>query len=196
MRTGSLIPLLLFFTFFPECSESYRNVFEHKREIGESLRLFRFTRQSVTGDGKIEWELRAEEAYLYNQNETRSKIIAYDFAFDQYEVDSGKKSGVITAKRGEIDYQKKRLQLDGDVVFQETSGRRVSSESMSYDMETEVVTSDVLVTIVEGGRTTNCTRGVIIDRQSEKEICKGPNILQIHRPKGPGDEEDFDDIFH
>jgi LPS export ABC transporter protein LptC len=175
------------------CGQDYKKVFEQQRERGESVRLYKFTRQATDGSGKTEWLLSGEEAYLYKKNDEQSKIVVYNFRYEQYDPENNSVTGTLTSVRGEIDYETGRVRLKGGVKYVDNAGRTTESEALDYNLETKIITSDVPVVLKEGGRTTNCLKGVYIDRNTNREICKGPSILQLHRED---EEEGLDELFH
>ncbi len=160
-------------------------------EKGASIRLKDFSRKSFTIDGKEEWDLKAREAYIYRtagSAEKESRIIAYGLEFQQF--DKGKRTGLIKAERGEIDYKKKALNLTGKVSFADDK-RRVESEELKYTMEDKVIESSASVLLVEAGSTTHCRKGITVNRSTNVQTCRMPAVIRVTRP---GDKQGFEDL--
>ena len=174
------------------CGESYRTILENNRESGETVRLYKFVRQSVNQKGKTEWIMNAEEAYIFREKDQESKIIAYNFIFHQYNIRTGKLLTNLNAGRGEIDYLNQKVYLNENVTFKESDTRHGIGTSMEYDMETKIISSNQEVVIYDGGTKTVCTKGIEIDRENKREVCKGPSA--IHR-QAEGSHQNYNDLF-
>lgn len=174
------------------CSESYKTVFEKNKESGEMVRLYQFERQSANESGDTEWIMTAEEAYIFRSKDQDSKIIAYNFKFSQFNIEDKKLQTMLTAGKGEIDYEKKKVFLTEGVTFKDSKNRYAEGSSMEYSMETKIVNSNEKVILIDDGRRTVCLKGVEIDRENEREVCKGPNI--IHRQE-EGSGQEFNELF-
>ncbi len=192
-RTGGVFRAFLYFALLlplaAACQEGYRVVQEDAREKGANVRLNRFTRSAVSVDGAPEWFLEAKEAYIYQKDGKETEIIAYDFKFTQYDP-QGKVQSTVTAERGEIDYVEQQLRLSGGVLYR-SAGQIIETETMRYDIETSIVSSDSPVVIREGSSVTNCGRGVVVDRVNERQVCKAPAGLSISAPDGGGEVNIF-----
>ena len=190
---------LIFFSSFllifsVSCAESYRTVFEENRETGESIRLYKFDRQSVDDSGRTMWDMNAEEAYIFRKNDTETKIVAYNFHFVQYSTTTGKIQTDLQAGRGEIDNDSNKVFLSGGVVFKETPTRYGETSSMEYDMGTKIITSNEKVVIYDDGRTTRCLKGIEVDKENEREVCKGPAVIQ-RQQEGADQSQEPNDLF-
>ncbi|MBL8021618.1 MAG: LPS export ABC transporter periplasmic protein LptC [Leptospirales bacterium] len=157
-------------------------------EKGATVRLKDFSRKSFTIDGKEEWDLTAGEAYVFRKAESESKIVAYRIDLQQF--DNGKKTGRLKAERGEIDYKNKVLHLTGNVSFIDPE-RNISSDKLTYQMETKVLESDASVLLIEAGTTTHCRRGITVNRETNVQICRAPAVVRITRS---GDSKGFQDL--
>ncbi|MCE9600087.1 MAG: LPS export ABC transporter periplasmic protein LptC [Spirochaetia bacterium] len=157
-------------------------------EKGASIRLKDFSRKSFTIDGSEEWDLTAGEAYVFRKADAESKIVAYNLDFQQF--DGGKKTGRVKAERGEIDYKNKVLHLSGKVSFVDPE-RSVSSEKLTYQMETKILESDASVLLVESGTTTHCRRGITVNRETNVQVCRAPAVVRITRS---GDSKGLEDL--
>ena len=177
------VAALLFVT--AACQEGYRVVREDARETGANIRLNNFVRNSVLVTGEREWNVTATEAYIYQTDGKETNIIAYEFEFTQFD-EKGKVHSTLTAERGEIDYEEQKMHLSGEVLYK-SSEQIIETEKLAYEIETEVVTSDVHVRIREGSSVTNCRKGVVVDRLNERQVCKSPVGLSISTP-GTGSE--------
>ncbi len=184
----SLLTILLFASL-QSCQEGYRPVNENHREKDANIRINNFIRQSVTPEGKTEWILKAEESYLFRKNQAESRISVYGFEFLQYDT-KGKRTGRLTADRGEVNYEEQKLHLTGNVVFLDDSGRTITAPNMDYDMETKILTSDDAVKILENNLTTICRKGIVVEKEKNRQVCRFPS--GEHR-QTPGSK--VDDIF-
>lgn len=191
-RQALTIWLAVFVIFGAACQEGYRVVEENAREKGANIRLNNFTRTSVKVDGTPEWQVDAREAYIYQKEGKESNIITYDFEFKQFD-DRGKVTSTLTAERGEINYEEQQLRLTGGVLYK-SAEQTIETEKMRFDIETEIVSSDDPVKIIEGASVTRCRRGVVVDRPNERQVCKSPVGLSVSVP-GAGDGSGEIDIF-
>ena len=170
------------------CGDTYRNVKDVSLEKKANIKIGKFYRQSLTHDGKRQWEILGEETYIFQSKKKQSRIIAYNFNFKQYD-EKNKLSTEITAIRGEIDYSVKKLYLTGDGVFTSGSGRTIKSEKMTYNYEEKIMRSNAPVDILERGLYTHCRLGIIVERTKERQVCKGVSGVHSRRPSegGAGD---------
>ena len=180
--------------FCVSCAESYRTVFEENRETGESIRLYKFERQSVDESGRTLWDMKAEEAYIFRKDDTETKIVAYNFHFIQFSTTTGKIQTDLQAGRGEIDNEGNKVFLSGGVVFKETPTKYGETSSMEYDMGTKIISSNEKVVIYDDGRTTRCLKGIEVDKENEREVCKGPAVIQ-RKLEGADESQDQNDLF-
>lgn len=157
-------------------------------EKGASIRLKNFSRKSFSIDGKEEWDLQAKEAYIFRSGDKESRIVAYGLDFKQF--DKGRRTGLIQAERGEIDYKKKVLNLAGKVSFTDDK-RTVQSEELKYTMEDKILESTASVLLVEGASTTHCRKGISVNRSTNVQVCRSPAVTRVSRP---GDKQGFEDL--
>lgn len=182
------------------CDEGYRLIHEDSREKGANIRLSNFKRFASRRDGSPLWYLKATEAYVFKQDDGGQTIIAYDFNLEEYGPD-GKVSGHVVAKRGEINAEKKRIFLEGDVVFREETGRVIESGTLVIDTEEKILTGDDPVTITEDKIKTICQKGIIIYQTEGKQICKNPSgTVYSNSSKdgsaGKNNDDGLEDLFH
>lgn len=171
---------------------------DETREPGADVFITNFQRMSVRSDGKFEWLLKAKEAYLFqNENDENSRIVVYHFSMDQYDAE-GNVSGVITADRGEIDYENQEMLLKGDVVFREGELKSFEGESMTYNMDKKVLSSDGPVVIKERDIYTECLGGLVVEKAKEKQICKRPSgyTTSSGENKGENGPGEIEGLFH
>ena len=180
------------------CKDGYRLVHEDGRETGADVRLSNFRRHATRADGRPLWYLIASEAYIFNTDGPDRRIVAYDFDLQQYDQD-GKPSGVVTAKKGEINDEKNLIQLEGNVVFVGEDGRRIESGSLNIDTETNILTGDEPVTVTENKMVTRCKSGIIVYQDEGRQICKNPAGYALSRPSDPDSKQetgnDLEDLF-
>ena len=182
--------LLLLFLLGAGCSDSYRMIDEEVRENDASIRIKDFRRESILTDGTRQWYVKADEAFIYQEGNQPSRIIAYQFHFEQYDA-KGNITNRIEAERGEIDQDDEMFYLSGDVVFVNgEKNRTVRAEEVEYDRIEEVLTSEKSLVIEEAGLTTRCTRGAEVDNFNNRQVCRGPVVLSVSetgRSQDPGD---------
>lgn len=177
------------------CKESYRVVHENTRENGGAVRLGKFRRESMTVQGIRQWVVTAEEGYIFGLDK-ESRIVTYNFHFSSFDSE-GKLSGEIDAKRGEIDYEKRTIRVDGDVNYKDAGGKLIKTTELTYDMDSKIVESVKPVVIFDEGTTTNCKRGIWIDNENEKQICRSPDAVNVDTGKKKQGESSstVEDIF-
>ncbi len=154
-------------------------------EKGASIRLKNFSRKSFAIDGVEEWDLASKDAYIFRQGEKESRIIAYQLNFQQFE--KGRKTGLVTAERGEIDYENRILHLSGKVEFKDAE-RHVKSEQLTYNMNEKILETTESVVLIEAGSTTHCRRGITVNRETNVQVCRSPAIVRIQRSNGGFEE--------
>ena len=158
------------------CGESYTVVSEDVRESDASFRIRNFERTSYRALGIAQWELRAEEAFLYQQaGSTPARVVTYGFTFREFD-DSGQLQSTVRGERGEMNNEEQELRVSGDVFFEDREGRRVEGSEMTYDMEREILTTDQPVVIRDRGLYSRCAQGAVIYMQEDRQICRGPVI--------------------
>jgi len=191
MKERFLFPFAILILAISSCRESYDIVREDSLEKEANVRISNFTRYNQTVSGRKIWKLTAKEAYLYRQDQTESKIIVYNFSFEQFN-ENEQSTGLLTADRGEVNYQDQKMLLTGNIVSTDETGRLLRGQKMTYDIESKILSSDETVTIIEKGLSTVCRRGVLVDRESGRQICRSPAGEHV-RTQG---SQDFDDVFH
>lgn len=165
------------------CPAGGRIIEEPVREPGATIRIKDFVRESAVVGGHKEWRVRADEAFLFQKGEEDNRVIAYGFQFEQFN-EAGAVVERLTAERGEIDYNASSVLVEGKVEFWSANGRRVSAETLQYDRELELLTSDSPLTIRERSSVTHCSRGAEIDNLNNRQVCRGPVIAsQPSRPE-------------
>jgi LPS export ABC transporter protein LptC len=143
---------------------------ENERESGSTISLRNFTRDAFNEKGDLIWKLKAEEAFVYvNDN----KSIFYGLDFDQYE--QGKVKSKLTGDRAEINQKEKTLVVNGNIDLIAEDSRHLKAEELFYDLEKETLHTDKPVTIIMKGTT---IRGVGM------EADKGLNKVKILKPDG------------
>lgn len=172
-------PLLLFLCASLSCAKPALD--SDAREQGADIRLVNFSRKSFTIDGKEEWDLASKDAYIYREGEKETKIVAYGLNFQQFE--KGRKTGFVTAERGEIDYANKILYLSGSVEYKDRE-RQVTSGQLTYKMDEQILETNESVVLIEAGSTTRCQRGITVNRETNVQTCRSPAIIRLQRSNG------------
>lgn len=183
--------MLLGVLFLSGCSDDLEMVTEDRREPDADIRIQNFLRWSVHISGRQEWSIKAEEAFLYEENSQYARIVVYDFTFQEFD-DAGQWLDTITGQRGEVNYRDQYLQLEGDVTYKGANNRYVEAGQMRYDMQNRIIRSESAVKIIEGDTVTNCTRGAVIEIDANRQICRGPSIAVPSGPGGSGNDSPLD----
>ena len=164
--------LLVIFILLPiaNCKDKPSFRVENERESGSTISLRNFKRDSFNEKGELLWNLKAQEAFVYvNEN----KSIFYGLDFDQYE--KGKIKSKLSGDRGEINQKEKKLIVSGNIDLVAEDSRHLKAEELVYDIENETLVSDKPVNITLKGTT---IRGVGL------EADKALNKVKILKPAG------------
>ena len=98
------------------------------------------------------------------------------------------------AERAEVDYKAQLMRMRGDVRSQAGS-RQVSSEALTYNMETKILESDQAVVINDQGLYTRCAAGATIDTKRNRQVCRGSTVIKENQPNPtpvPGGQNELD----
>ncbi len=194
LRRFNVMLMLCAASLLAACSDGARLVDEEIRETDATVRIKNFRRQSISVDGTPVWYVKAEEAFLYQEEDKPVRIVAYDFEFEQFNKD-GQLSDVMVADRGEIDYLDEMYYLTGNVFYEDQLGdekRKITAEEIQYDRIEGIMTSEKPLVIEEEGMVTRCTRGAEIDTLNNRQVCKGPMVISVSEEGGT----DAADIFN
>ncbi|WP_078123694.1 LPS export ABC transporter periplasmic protein LptC [Leptospira alexanderi] len=163
VRIFSLPVVCAFFivTFFYCKKVNYERV-EKEKESGSSVSIRNFKREAYDASGQLQWELRAEESYVYvNENKT----IFYNIDFDQYE--NGKFKSKLLAEKGEINHKTRLMLLEGNIFLRTDDNKTLVAKVMEYNMDTKKLVSDSEVTVSADGTT---IRGIGL--RADKDLNK------------------------
>ncbi|WP_061217881.1 LPS export ABC transporter periplasmic protein LptC [Leptospira weilii] len=163
VRIFSLPVVSAFFivTFFYCKKVNYERV-EKEKESGSSVSIRNFKREAYDASGQLQWELRAEESYVYvNENKT----IFYNIDFDQYE--NGKFKSKLLAEKGEINHKTRLMLLEGNIFLRTDDNKTLVAKVMEYNMDTKKLVSDSEVTVSADGTT---IRGIGL--RADKDLNK------------------------
>ncbi|RHX78965.1 LPS export ABC transporter periplasmic protein LptC [Leptospira yasudae] len=135
---------------------------EKERESGANVSIRNFKREAYDAQGQLQWELRAEESYVYvNDNKT----IFYNIDFDQYE--GGKFKSKLLAEKGEINHKTRLMILEGKIFLRTEDNKTLIAKAMEYNMDTKKLVSDSEVTVSADGTT---IRGIGL--RADKDLNK------------------------
>lgn len=108
---------------------------ENERESGSTISLRNFTRDAFNEKGDLIWKLKAQEAFVYvNDN----KSIFYGLDFDQYE--KGIVKSKLTGDRAEIDQKAKTLVVNGNIDLITEDSRHLKAEELTYNLKAKRLT--------------------------------------------------------
>ena len=184
---------VLFFSFFliNFCGTNYIVLTETSKEKGESLFIKDFKRQSLNDKGLKEWELKGGEVYIYQDESNnlpkinnQGHIIAYNFELAEYDKEQKSKL-LISSNRGEFIPTSNQIFLEGNVHFvdlkNKNSKREIFTEKMNYNTQTEIVKSDVELTLKENRGITNCKKGIRLDLKNNNQTCFSPFLKSFNK---------------
>ncbi|AXR61536.1 LPS export ABC transporter periplasmic protein LptC [Leptospira mayottensis] len=162
-RIFSLPVVCVFFILtFSYCKKVNYERVEKEKESGSSISIRNFKREAYDASGQLQWELRAEESYVYvNENKT----IFYNIDFDQYE--GGKFKSKLLAEKGEINHKTRLMLLEGKIFLRTEDNKTLIAKVMEYNMDTKKLVSDSEVTVSADGTT---IRGIGL--RADKDLNK------------------------
>lgn len=155
---------------------------ETAREPNATLRFSTFRHTYYRGLGQLKWDVHGDEAFIYQKGDEVQRIVAYGFSMKQADP---RDPVEISAKRGELDYAKNTVLMEGDCTLKDKSGALHCSH-MTYDLEKKVATSSEPVVIERAGSRTTCVGGVVFERLSDRMTCRGPrgSVVPARPTKG------------
>lgn len=180
-----------------QCGEEPAVLKEEGKEKGSDLRFSKFSQTEYNLIGKPQWELKADEAYIYGQDDAeRDRIVVYRFEFKQYE-ETG--PSVIKGQKADVNYKKSLMVMEGNVVYTGLT-RSASGTRMIYDMNRKILRSDSVVKLKEGQIDTTCRGGIIIYEEEDKQVCRSPAGVKKSAPavipgRSPAVPRGSDDLF-
>lgn len=176
------------------CGPDAEMLKETAREPNATLRFSNFRHTYYKGLGTLKWDVRGDEVFIYQKGDDTQRIVAYGFAMKQADP---KDPVEVAAKRGELNYEKKTLTMEGDCSLKDNKGILHCSR-LVYDLEKKVATSDEPVLIERAGSRTNCVGGVVFERLSDRMTCRGPrgSVVPAQRDKkGEQKTAPVEDLF-
>ncbi|WP_061222388.1 LPS export ABC transporter periplasmic protein LptC [Leptospira weilii] len=151
-----------FMVTFLYCKKLNYERVEKEKESGSSISIRNFKREAYNASGQLQWELKAEESYVYvNENKT----IFYNIDFDQYE--GGKFKSKLLAEKGEINHKTRLMLLEGKIFLRTDDNKTLVAKVMEYNMDTKKLMSDSEVTVSADGTT---IRGIGL--RADKDLNK------------------------
>ncbi|WP_061286975.1 LPS export ABC transporter periplasmic protein LptC [Leptospira interrogans] len=158
----SLIVCGLFLITFENCKKVNYERVEKEKESGSSISIRNFKREAYDSSGQLQWELRANESFVYvNENKTTF----YDIDFDQYE--AGKFKSKLLAEKGEINHKTRLMLLEGKILLKTDDHKILTAKTMEYNMDTKKLVSDSEVSVSADGTT---IRGIGL--RADKDLNK------------------------
>ncbi|AOP34117.1 LPS export ABC transporter periplasmic protein LptC [Leptospira tipperaryensis] len=166
---------LILFGFFASSFENCKKVnyerVEKERESGASISIRNFKREAYDQDGKLQWELRAEESYVYvNENKT----IFYNIDFDQFE--NGKFKSKLLGEKGEINHKTRLMKLEGKIFLRTDDNKILTAKQIEYNMDTKKLESNSEVTVSADGTTIHGI-GLRADKDLNKFTILRPSAI-------------------
>ncbi|WP_061248553.1 LPS export ABC transporter periplasmic protein LptC [Leptospira alstonii] len=153
---------VFFLNTFENCKKVNYERVEKEKESGSSISIRNFKREAYDVNGQLQWELRAEESYVYvNENKTTF----YKIDFDQYE--GGKFKSKLLAEKGEINHKTRLMLLEGNIFLRTDDDKILTAKTMEYNMDTKKLFSDSEVTVSSDGTT---IRGIGL--RADKDLNK------------------------
>lgn len=140
--------LLLMVNLLLSCKKNDALRIESEKESGSQISLRNFTRTSYLTDGKKEWILKSEESFIFPKED---RTVFYKLNFTQFEDD--KISSKLTGNRGEVNNTTNILTVEGDIFLITPDKKSLKTESLTYSIDTEELTTDDEVLIYSAGTT-------------------------------------------
>lgn len=132
-----------------------------------------FTRTNYKADGTLDWNLEANESYIYPKE---NKTIVYGFHFTQFE--NGNYKSRLSGNRGEINHQEKSVLIQGAVELLTNDNKTLTTEELVYNIETKTLVSDAEVIIqTEGTRIKG--KGLRADKELNKFTILKPSAVTV-----------------
>ncbi|MDV6236971.1 LPS export ABC transporter periplasmic protein LptC [Leptospira ellisii] len=154
-----------------DCKKTNYERVEKERESGASVSIRNFKRTAYDQEGKLQWELKAEESYVYvNENKT----IFYNIDFDQYE--DGKFKSKLLGEKGEINHKTRLMTLEGKIYLRTNDDKTLNARAMEYNMDTKKLVSDSEVTVSSDGTTIHGV-GLRADKDLNKFTILRPSAV-------------------
>ncbi len=123
------------------CSELQPEKSEQTAQDTGPTQSFRNLELRETSEGKLEWVLRARQAWRQSSSApTQMESLRVDFYQGTTEIRS-----VLTADSGRVDSRKGRLMAKGSVVVITREGNRLETEELYWDRKEAKVYSDLAV---------------------------------------------------
>lgn len=178
----ALAPLLILAT--TSCSEDIPVLKEEGSETGSTIRIAKFRRETYNAIGQQETSVKAAEAYVYESGEgdqkVQDRLVGYKFEYTDMD---GADTTILSADKAEMNQKTGQMYMTGNVVLKGLK-REIRGQTLRYDMEKKIATSDGAVYIKEGEVSTLCRGGVVLYMKQEKQICKLP-AGKREKPSGP-----------
>ncbi|MBM9498916.1 LPS export ABC transporter periplasmic protein LptC [Leptospira sp. 201903071] len=166
-----LILLGFFAPFFQNCKKKNYERVEKERESGASISIRNFKREAYDQDGKLQWELKAQESYVYvNENKT----IFYNIDFDQFE--NGKFKSKLLGEKGEINHKTRLMKLEGKIFLRTDDNKILTAKQIEYNMDTKKLESNSEVTVSSDGTTIHGV-GLRADKDLNKFTILKPSAI-------------------
>jgi len=167
---------------------------ETTREPNATLRFANFRRTLYRGTGGMKWDLRAQEAFIYQKEDEVDRIVVYGFELDQAD---GADPLFISADRGELNQKTGTLVVEGNIVLRDKEGT-IQSQRLTYNTEKKIADSKDPVTVNRKGLHTVCNAGIFFERAGDRLICRSPRgtveSLPSNSPRKPA-QPSSEDIF-
>lgn len=156
---------------FLGCQEKKTERVSGDTEIGSSVAIRNFHRESFSEEGVVNWKLDADESYVFAET---GKTVLYKFRFEQM-VD-GKTDSIVTSDKGILDNSEDSLVLEGDIVMNTSDNRVLKTEKLVYDLEEKTLSSDADVVVYSEG-TTIYGKGLRADSNLKKFTILKPEAI-------------------
>ena len=128
------------------CKKETAIKIEKEKESGSTISLRNFTRDSFDQDGVIVWKLKAEESFVFFEE---NRTVFYSLIFDQFE--KGKLDSTLKGDRGEVNHTTKKLNVKGNIFLITTDKKTLEAEELLYNIEDKTLVSEKAVVVTTGG---------------------------------------------
>jgi len=162
---------ILLLTLLLNCQEKNIPRVEGDREIGATVTIRNFHRESFSKEGVVNWKLDAEESYVFAEE---NRTVLYKFSFEQYE--NGKPHSNMTCEKGILDHSEKSLVLSGNIILNTSDDRTLKTEELFYNLDEKTLSTDSKVILYSEGTTIYGT-GLRADTNLKKFTILKPDAI-------------------
>ena len=164
------------FLLFANCEKKEYEKVNTDKEIGSTITLRKYIRESFDASGVIQWRLIAEESYVFADEQ---KTVLYNFEFEEYE--DGVYNSHLSCERGELNHSEKQLKLNGNVKLSTPDNKTLYTSELVYFLDEKRIESDAKVHIFLDGTNISGT-GLRSDKDLKQVTILNPDAVTTGNP--------------